>query len=371
MQPCTIINGNCIDVLKTLPANSIDLIFADPPYWMRTQGILTRVEGTAYDGCADDWDNQFTSLHEYAEFTTAWLRECYRVLSPNGAIWVIGGMQCIYTIGNALQEIGYWIINDVVWHKTNPTPNFKGTRLNNSHETLIWAAKSPKSKYTFHYKTARELNVDTLIVSDYEKGSRKQMGSVWRFPVCSGGERIKDANGGKLHSAQKPYALLYRIITICSSIGETVLDPFAGTFTTGAVAKQCGRQFIGIEISTTYCAYGRKRLNTIEAKIGPIENAVFDIKPVKVRFMDLLNAHYLIPNEKFFLKATKLFGILQADGKILLPEQNIIADIHAAAALLGKKQAKRVNGFDYWYVQRNNKSIPLKEIREAYRNTLS
>ena len=252
MASYTIIHGNCLKELKYIDANSIDLIFADPPYWMRTTGVLKRIEGTDYSGCRDDWDNQFTTLDDYAAFTTAWLKECYRVLSPNGSLWVIGGMQCIYTIGNTLQETGYWIINDVIWHKTNPTPHFKGTRLNNSHETLIWAVKSQKSKYTFHYKTAKELNTDTVIASDYKNGIRKQMGSVWRFSVCSGNERIKDNEGHKLHSAQKPYALLYRIITLCSSIGDTVLDPFAGTYTTGAVAKQCGRNFIGIDVSEEY-----------------------------------------------------------------------------------------------------------------------
>ena len=370
MASYTIIHGNCLKELKYIDANSIDLIFADPPYWMRTTGVLKRIEGTDYSGCRDDWDNQFTTLDDYAAFTTAWLKECYRVLSPNGSLWVIGGMQCIYTIGNALQETGYWIINDVIWHKTNPTPHFKGTLLNNSHETLIWAVKSQKSKYTFHYKTAKELNTDTVIASDYKNGIRKQMGSVWRFSVCSGNERIKDNEGHKLHSAQKPYALLYRIITLCSSIGDTVLDPFAGTCTTGAVAKQCGRNFIGIDVSKEYCAYGKRRLEATEEKIGNIEKATFDIKPIKVRFKDLLDKHYLQPNEKLFLKGTPFFSILQADGTVLLPDHNIITDIHTAAALLNNKKASRLNGFEYWYIERNNSLISLNKIREAYREAI-
>lgn len=280
MANCQIINGNCLEVLQTLPENSIDLIFADPPYWMRVGGVLKRVEGTEYDGCSDDWDNQFHTLEEYAVFTRSWLAACRRVLAPNGSIWVIGGMQCIYTIGNALQELGYWIINDVVWHKANPTPNFMGTRLNNSHETLIWAVKSQKSKYTFHYKTAKELNKDTVSPTDYAIGVRKQMGSVWRFPVCSGKERLKDDTGKKLHSTQKPLGLLYRIICISSSIGDTVLDPFAGTFTTGVAAKMCGRNFIGIDASKKYCDYGQQRLDPIVTSLGDVEKALFDEKTV-------------------------------------------------------------------------------------------
>ena len=371
MSTYKIINGNCIEELKKLEANSIDLIFADPPYWMRVSGVLKRVEGTDYDGCADEWDNQFETLDDYIDFTRNWLKECYRILSPNGSIWVIGGMQCIYTIGNAMQEIGYWIINDIIWHKTNPTPNFMGTRLNNSHETLVWATKSQKSKYTFHYKTAKELNTDTVILSDYEKGVRKQMGSVWRFPVCSGNERIKDDNGKKLHSTQKPFALLHRIVAICSNIGDTVLDPFGGTFTTGAAAIQCGRNFIGMDASELYCKYGEKRLAETKEIIGDIEKAAFDIKPLKVDFTDLIKNNFLLPDEKFFLKNTDSFGILKSDGKIELPTKNIITDIHTGAAILGNKKATRVNGFDFWYVERNNKRKSIKDIREDYRKTIA
>ena len=371
MSTYKIINGNCIEELKKIEANSINLIFADPPYWMRVSGALKRVEGTDYDGCADEWDNQFESLDDYIEFTRNWLKECYRVLSPNGSIWVIGGMQCIYTIGNTMQEIGYWIINDIIWYKTNPTPNFMGTRLNNSHETLIWATKSQKAKYTFHYKTAKELNTDTVLVSDYEKGIRKQMGSIWRFPVCSGNERIKDDTGKKLHSTQKPFALLHRIVAICSNIGDTVLDPFGGTFTTGAAAIQCGRNFIGIDASELYCKYGEKRLSETKEMIGDIEKATFDIKPIKVDFIDLIKNNFLLPDEKFFLKNSDSFAILKSDGKIELPSKNIVTDIHKGAAILGNKKAARVNGFDFWYVERNNKRKSIKDIREDYRKIIA
>lgn len=199
----TIINGNSLEVLKTLEKESIDLIFADPPYWMRTEGALSRVEGTTFDGCDDEWDS-FRTEEEYGIFTKTWLSECKRVLKENGSIWVIGSMQCIYTIGGIMQNLGFWFINDVIWHKKNPTPNFKGTRLNNSHETLIWATKSKKSKYTFNYKTAKELNLDTVTREEQRSGIRKQLGSVWKISVCSGSERLKDSEGNKLHSTQKP-----------------------------------------------------------------------------------------------------------------------------------------------------------------------
>ena len=191
-----VICGDSIEEMNKMQPNSVDLIFADPPYWMRTEGVLKRVEGTDFDGCDDTWD-KFDSLEDYEDFTKKWLSACHRILKPNGSIWVIGGMQCIYTIGSTMQDLGFWLVNDVIWHKKNPTPNFMGTRLNNSHETLIWATKSKKSKYTFNYKTAKELNVDSVTEDEYSKGVRKQMGSVWRFPVCSGLERLKDENGEK------------------------------------------------------------------------------------------------------------------------------------------------------------------------------
>ena len=236
MKKNIIINGNSIEEMNRMEPNSVDLIFADPPYWMRVEGVLKRIEGTDFNGCNDEWD-QFNTLDDYENFTKEWLTTCYRILKPNGSIWVIGGMQCIYTIGAIMQQIGFWLINDVVWHKKNPTPNFMGPRLNNSHETLIWATKNKKSKYTFNYKTGKELNVDTVDKIDYNKGIRKQMGSVWKFAVCSGNERLKDDNGEKLHSTQKPQELLERIIAISSNIGDLVLDPFGGTMTTAAAAK--------------------------------------------------------------------------------------------------------------------------------------
>ena len=366
MKTNIIINGECISKLKELQENSVDLIFADPPYWMRVEGILHRVDGTEFDGCDDEWDNQFETQDDYEKFTEDWLTECRRVLKKDGSIWVFGGMQCIYTIGGIMQKLGFWFINDVIWHKKNPTPNFKGTRLNNSHETLIWATKSKESKFTFNYKTAKELNLDNVTMDEFKNGIRKQLGSVWRIGVCQGEERLKDNDGNKLHNTQKPEELLYRIITISSKLGDTVLDPFAGTMTTGAVAKKTGRNYIMIERESKYCLYGKKRLDDIDVVIGDIENAKFDIKPPRVKVEDMIKDGYLIEGERFYLKDKKNdIAILQGDAKLLF--NNEILDMHTCAAKAKGVKAKRVNGFDYWYVERNNELVSIDIIRERYR----
>ncbi len=232
---------------------------------MRTTGKLLRPDGTVFQGCDDDWD-KFETLEEYKKFTFEWLNACYRILKPNGSMWVIGGMQCIYTIGYIMQEVGFYLINNIVWHKNNPTPNFMGTRLCNSHETLLWAVKDKNTKFTFHYYLAKELNIDTVKEQDYKNGVRKQMGTVWQFSVCSGKERLKDENGKKLHSTQKPQKLLERIILISSCKGDTILDPFGGTMTTAAAAKKLGRNYIMIEQNKKYCQFGEKRLSQISCE---------------------------------------------------------------------------------------------------------
>lgn len=362
-----IINGNSIEEMKKLEENSIDLIFADPPYWMRVEGVLKRVEGTDFDGCMDAWD-QFESLEDYEAFTKEWLRECYRILKPDGSIWVIGGMQCIYTIGAIMQEIGYWLINDIVWHKKNPTPNFKGTRLNNSHETLIWATKSKKSKYTFHYKTAKELNLDTVDEADYEKGIRKQLGSVWKIAVCSGNERLKNEQGEKLHTTQKPEELLYRIIAISSNVGDMVLDPFGGTMTTGAVAKRLGRKYFMIERDPKYYEYGKQRIEQEVFEDSDIANAVYDKKPLTARMPEMIQNGFFFEEEMFYLQDGTKGGILQADGKLLYKGK--ITDMHSCAAKVKGVKAKRLNGFAVWFVKRDGILVSIQEIREDYRTWL-
>ena len=362
-----IINGNSIEEMKKLEENSIDLIFADPPYWMRVEGVLKRVEGTDFDGCMDAWD-QFESLEDYEAFTKEWLRECYRILKPDGSIWVIGGMQCIYTIGAIMQEIGYWLINDIVWHKKNPTPNFKGTRLNNSHETLIWATKSKKSKYTFHYKTAKELNLDTVDEADYENGIRKQLGSVWKIAVCSGNERLKNEQGEKLHTTQKPEELLYRIIAISSNVGDMVLDPFGGTMTTGAVAKRLGRKYFMIERDPKYYEYGKQRIEQEVFEDSDIANAVYDKKPLTAKMPEMIQNGFFFNEEMFYLQDGTKGGILQADGKLLYKGK--ITDMHSCAAKVKGVKAKRLNGFAVWFVKRDGILASIQEIREDYRTWL-
>ncbi len=357
--------GDTINEMNKMPPNSVDLIFADPPYWMRTDGVLKRVEGTNFDGCDDEWD-KFDSLTSYEQFTREWLKACQRLLKPNGSIWVIGGMQCIYTIGGIMQDLGFWIINDVIWHKKNPTPNFMGTRLNNSHETLIWATKSQKARYTFNYKTAKELNRDTVSEEEYLKGVRKQMGSVWKFSVCSGAERLRDENGEKLHSTQKPLELLERIITISSKIGDVVLDPFGGTMTTGVAAKKLGRKYIMIERDEKYCKYGELRLSKTQFQDSGLANAAFDEKPKKVSVEEMIENQYLIEGECFYLKDGKPIAVLCKDGKLMYQDQ--ILDMHTCVALAKGVKAKRLNGFDYWRVARGGKLVPISEIRENYRN---
>lgn len=364
MERDVIICGDTIEELKNLPSESVDLIFADPPYWMRVEGKLQRVNGNDYDGCDDKWDNQFKTFDDYEAFTYKWLSECKRVLKKDGSIWVIGGMQCIYTIGYIMQKLGFWFLNDVIWAKKNPTPNFKGTRINNSHETLLWAVKTKNAKHQFNYKTARELNTDTVCQEDFCKGVRKQLGSVWRIPLCQGEERLKDCNGNKLHSAQKPEELLLRIIAISSQIEDVVLDPFGGTMTTAAVAKRLGRHYICIDNNKTYCTYGQERIKTIVPELSEIALATFDRKPPKVSFQEMIKANYfcvgeqLYYDDKPYLRLTESGKGEQQDGKIV--------DIHSAIGKIKNNKESRLNGWDYWLVLRDGKLVPINDIRKKY-----
>lgn len=359
-----IICGDCIEEMKKLPDQCVDLIFADPPYWLRVDGVLHRVNGNQYDGCDDEWD-QFSSIDDYKNFTREWLFQCKRILKKNGSIWVIGGMQCIYTIGSIMQELGFWFINDVIWFKKNPTPNFMGTRLNNSHETLIWAIKDSKVSYTFNYKTAKELNTDTVSEKDYAKGIRKQLGSVWKISLCQGVERLKDKNGNKLHSTQKPEALLYRIIAINSKINDIVFDPFGGTMTTAVMAKRMGRQYLTIERDKNYCQYGQKRLENTNVIIGNIEKAIYDTKPPRVTFEEMINNGYFTAGEKMYFQG-KPYYYLTKEGKLFRESVENTIDIHSGIAKVKKSNAKRLNGWDYWEVERDGHLVLIDTIRKKY-----
>ena len=333
-------------------------------------GVLKRPEGSDFSGCDDSWDNQFSSTQDYSDFTRAWLTECRRILKPNGSIWVIGAMQCIYTIGGIMQDLGFWFINDIVWHKSNPTPNFMGTRLNNSHETLIWATKSKKSRYTFQYKTAKELNAE---ITDFAKGVRKQLGSVWKIPVCSGAERLKNERGEKLHSTQKPEALLYRIIAISSNVGDVVLDPFGGSMTTAAVAKRLGRNYIMLEQNEQYIRAGQKRVDCVVFENSDIARAKFDEKPLRVNLVDLIECGLLRVGETLYIKGSDKNANLTANGR--LEYNGEIFDIHSLCAKLKGVKAERLNGFLWWEVVRldskgNEMRILLDKMRESYREQM-
>ena len=348
-----ILQGDTIQKMQELPEKSFDFCFADPPYFMQIEEgkKLFRVEGTEFDGCDDDWD-KFTSMDAYKEFTKKWLFEVRRLLKDNGTICVISGMQSIYEIGSILRELGYWVINDIIWKKSNPTPNFGGTRLNNSHETLIWAAKSKKSKFTFNYKTGKHLN------------GGKQMGSIWEFPVCSGNERLKDDNDNKLHNTQKPEALLYRIIALFTAKGDLVLDPFGGTMTTGAVAKKMGRDYTMIERDETYIKYGQKRLDSVVPEISDVELATFDIKPLKVSMKEMVQAGYFRIGEKFFNKQGESAVLADDSGKLTYNGET--KSMHEVAALM-MGQPRRVNAFDFLAVERNGCRVSINDVREDYR----
>ena len=353
----TIIQGDSIEEMKKLESASFDFCFADPPYFMQIEEgkKLFRVEGTEFDGCDDDWD-KFSSMQAYKEWTKAWLTEVKRLIKDNGSICVISGMQSIYEIGSILRELGFWVINDIIWQKSNPTPNFTGSRLNNSHETLIWATKSKKSKFTFNYKTGKFLN------------GGKQMGSIWTFPVCSGNERLKDENNAKVHNTQKPEALLYRIIALFTKKGDLVLDPFGGTMTTATVAKRMGRNYTMIERDKTYIKYGQKRLDAVVPEIGDVENATYDIKPLKVTMSEMVNSGVFVIGEEFYHKNGE--KAILANKKGQLNYHGEVESMHEVAAKMMKKN-RRVNAFDFLSVLRDGHMVSIDSVRNNYRNTLS
>lgn len=345
----TIICGDTIEQLKKFPDQSIDLIFADPPYFMQTDGVLLRTDGSKFQGVEDEWD-KFSGYNEYDEFCFQWLKECKRVLKKNGSIWVIGSFQNIYRIGYIMQNLGYWILNDVIWSKPNAAPNFAGTRYQNSHETLLWCTVSEKSKYTFNYKTMKHLNDD------------KQDKSVWDIGICIGNERIKGEDGKKLHSTQKPEKLLYKVILSTSKPGDIVLDPFFGTGTTGAIAKLLNRNWIGIEREKSYNKAAKERID----KIIPLEDDVtmlkLEVKPPKVSLVKLIEAGMLKENESFYDKKGNKICNLMSDGKVTDGED--ILSIHKMSAKYLNKTNN--NGWDYFYYKNNKELIPIDSLRYKY-----
>jgi len=342
-----IVLGDCIEKLKECSDNSVDLIFADPPYNMQLQGELWRPNQTKVDAVDDDWD-KYESFEHYDNFTKDWLKECRRVLKEDGAIWVIGSYHNIFRVGKIMQDLGFWVLNDIIWMKTNPMPNFKGTRFNNAHETLIWASKNKDSKYKFHYKSMKAFNDD------------KQMRSDWYIPICLGNERIR-INGEKAHSTQKPEELLYRIILSTSHVGDIILDPFMGSGTTGAVAKLLRRNFIGIEKEEFYKKVAEDRIK----KMVPIDedNLLYNIerpKP-KVPFGNLIKEGYINVGEMLVDKYGNNQAKVNADGTISNGE---VGSIHSTSArILGKETN---NGWDFWHVIREEQLKPISDLRWQY-----
>ena len=347
----TILKGDTIENLKKIPANSIDLIFADPPYFMQTDGELLRTEGTVFKGVDDEWD-KFNDYKHYDDFCEQWLVECKRVLKKNGSIWVIGAFQNIYRLGYIMQNLGFWILNDVIWNKSNPVPNFKGTRFTNASETMLWCTKDKSSKYTFNYKTMKYLNGGT------------QMKSVWNIPLCTGNERLKDDNGKKAHATQKPEQLLLNVILSSSKVGDVVLDPFFGSGTTGAVAKLTNRDFIGIERDPNYIKIATKRINSvITDDANPLYSGKLDIKPPRVAVELLIEKKYLKVNELFYSKDQKIQ--IKVTSKGYLNDGIDELSIHKMSAKILRKSNN--NGWDYWFVKRNNKLISINDLRKKYR----
>lgn len=348
----TIITDDCVKIMHEMQPNSVDLIFADPPYNLQLGEALTRPDNSSVSGVYEDWDN-FESLEEYDRYTSRWLEAARRVLKEDGSIWVIGSYHNIFRVGRILQDMGFWILNDIIWDKVNPMPNFKGTRFTNAHETLVWAVKSPKSKYTFNYEAMKALNEDT------------QMRSTWQIPLCTGKERLKNADGSKFHPTQKPEALLYRVVMASSHVGDVVLDPFFGTGTTGAVAKKLGRCYIGIERDPIYVAGAEKRLENIK----PIDNETaleFSCKRKlpRVPFGAVIERGLIEPGTFLYDAGRKHMAIVRSDGTI--KSETTEGSIHQVGAAAQKAPA--CNGWVYWHYENDKKELVcIDELREQIR----
>ena len=351
-----VIEGDCVERMKALPEGCADLIFADPPYNMQLKGELHRPDQSKVDAVDDHWD-QFSSFSEYDRFTRDWLTAARRCLKDNGGLWVIGSYHNIFRVGAILQDLGFWILNDVVWRKSNPMPNFKGRRFTNAHETMIWAAKSEQTKYTFNYEAMKALNDDL------------QMRSDWTLPICSGGERIKGADGQKAHSTQKPESLLHRVIVSSTKPGDVILDPFFGSGTTGAVAKRLGRHFIGIEREQTYA-------NVARARIAEVEVAGSDVVEVtKSKRAEPRIPFGWVVERGLLPVGTVLHGTrktqtakVRADGTLVT--SNASGSIHQMGAHVQGLDA--CNGWTFWQFQLpNGQMAPIDVLRQQLRAGLS
>lgn len=347
----TVINADCVEIMDSLEENSVDVVFADPPYNLQLGETLLRPDNTLVNGVSEEWDN-FESMAAYDEYTKRWLTAVKRVLKDDGCLWVIGSYHNIFRVGYILQNLGFWILNDVVWSKTNPMPNFKGTRFTNAHETLIWAVKNPKARYTFNYEAMKALNDET------------QMRSIWEMPICTGKERLKNEQGEKLHPTQKPEALLYRIILASSNQGDVILDPFFGTGTTGAVAKKLGRNFIGIERDANYVSGACKRIEKIKPLSGEAMEYTVKKKLQRVPFGAVIEHGMLNPGDILTDITGKHAATIRADGSV--KSKNAVGSIHQVGA--AEQNAAACNGWEYWYFKNEKNSLVcIDELRRQIR----
>ena len=349
-----ILAGDSIEMMNALPEESVDLVFADPPYNLQLKGDLHRPDNSKVDAVDDHWD-QFDTFRAYDAFTEAWLAAANRILKPNGAIWVIGSYHNVFRMGTELQNQGFWILNDVIWRKTNPMPNFRGKRLTNAHETLIWASKTEGSKPTFNYEALKALNEGV------------QMRSDWVLPICTGHERLKDEGGNKAHPTQKPEALLHRVLIGTTNPGDVVLDPFFGTGTTGAVAKMLGREFIGIEREQAYREAAEKRL----ARIRKFDKEALTVSASKraeprVPFGQLVERGMLRPGEVLTSPRGQVAKV-RADGTLIAGAEK--GSIHQVGAAL--EHAPSCNGWTYWHFKRDGKTVSIDVLRQQIRSEMS
>jgi modification methylase len=351
-----VIEGDCIESLRALPEGSVDLIFADPPYNLQLQKELRRPDQSKVDAVDDTWD-QFGSFEEYDRFTRDWLTAAKRVLKENGALWVIGSYHNIFRVGAILQDLGFWIMNDVIWRKTNPMPNFRGKRFTNAHETMIWATRDRKQKgYTFNYEAMKSLNDDL------------QMRSDWTLPICSGNERLKDEAGEKAHSTQKPESLLHRVVVSSSKPGDIILDPFLGSGTTGAVARRLGRHFIGLERDPNYARLARKRIMAIT----PVDNEAVEVTKSKrseprIPFGWVVERGLLPPGTVLRGSQKGHTAKVRADGSLICADAT--GSIHKIGAHVQGLEA--CNGWTFWQFEHKGKMIPIDVLRQQLRAGLT
>lgn len=351
----TILKGDCVAALDRLPEKSIDVIFADPPYNLQLSGALHRPDQSLVDAVDDEWD-QFENFAAYDAFTRAWLLAARRVLKPNGTIWVIGSYHNIFRVGAIMQDLGFWLLNDVVWRKTNPMPNFRGRRFQNAHETMIWASRDRDAKgYTFNYEAMKAANDDV------------QMRSDWLFPICTGKERLKNAKGDKLHPTQKPEALLARVLLSSTKPGDVVLDPFFGSGTSGAVAKRLGRHFVGIEREQEYIDAAQARIDQIE----PLSDESLMLMTSKraaprVAFSSLVDAGLVKPGMQLFDRKKRWSAHVRADGTIAIGED--AGSIHRLGARVQGLEA--CNGWTFWHVEEDGLLKPIDDLRQTARRSL-